>query len=400
MKKQRFTWKAVDERGIIRHGFWVSEDISEVHAHLHAKGFFPVRIRAVRDWHSIFTPALSSIRWSHFTRRLGTLLEAGIPLLQALEIMTSHEENLTFEQEQWKHVKERVEAGSDLSEALALLNPSPNMFVFSMIKAGEYTGTLGKVLNEVSDELDQELIYHKKIKSVLAYPLLLFFAAVIVLFVLSVWVLPMYEGLFTSMGVKTPFLTRVIFAAGRYIPLLVWSSFALFIGGLLVMKYRVSKGWRIGLNRLLELLPLLSKIYLLQDLVQFSRILARLIDAGIPLLDALRLTSGTLRSQEMLNLTNKLLLNVRQGKRMAPLLRASRIFPREGAEMISVAEESGQLDRILHYVTLMFRRELEDQLNQITRLIEPILILALAGLIGLVASGVMLPIIDLSSHLE
>lgn len=400
MKKRRFIWRAVDERGVIRQGSRLGEEIPEVQAQLRAEGYFPIGIRAAQNWQKIFFSTRSKFRWNHFTRRLGTLLEAGIPLLQALEIMTFREKELTFEQEQWKNVKEQVQAGSDLSEALARLNPAPNMFVISMIKAGEYTGTLGRVLNEIADELEQELIYHKKIKTALAYPLLLLFSVGIVLFVLSVWVLPMYEKLFTSLGAELPFVTRVIFAGGRIIPLLVWCTLALFLGGLLVIKLGVSKDWKMGLNGLLERLPLFSKIYRLRDLVQFCCILARLVDAGIPLLDALRLTAGTLRCQEMLELTNKLVLNVRQGKHMADLLRASRIFPREGAEMISVGEESGQLDRMLQYVTRMFRNELEDQLNRLTHMIEPLLILALAGLIGLVASGVMLPIIDLSSHLE
>jgi len=102
----------------------------------------------------------------------------------------------------------------------------------------------------------------------------------------------------------------------------------------------------------------------------------------------------------MLELINQLVLHVRQGKRMAPLLRASKVFPMEGAEMIAVAEETGQLDRMLQYVTHMFRRELEDHLNRLTRMVEPALILVIAGLIGLVAAGVMLPVFDLSTHLE
>jgi type IV pilus assembly protein PilC len=154
------------------------------------------------------------------------------------------------------------------------------------------------------------------------------------------------------------------------------------------------------LERSLGRLPLLGKVYRLRDLVQFSRVLERLLSAGIPLLEALRLTAGTLRSPEMQGLTSQLVLSVRQGKRIAPLLRASRVFPKEGAEMIAVAEEAGQLDQMLHYVTQMFRRELEDQLDRLTGMIEPALILAVAGLIGLVAAGVMLPIFDLSSHLE
>ena len=400
MSKQRFVWKAVDENGIIQHGVWVGKALSEVQTRLRNEGYFPVGIRTSWDWQSVAFQARAKMQWSHFARRLATLLEAGIPLLQALEMMTFHEEKLTLQLEQWKSVKERVEAGSDLSEALSLLHPSPNSFVLSIIKAGEYTGTLGKVLSEVADELDLEHVYQKKIKAALAYPMLLFFAVVVVLYVLSVWVLPMYEKLFRSMGADLPFLTRVIFACGRKIPVVLWSGIGLITSGLLVLRLTNPDLWKMRLERSLGRLPLLGKVYLLRDLVQFSRILERLLSAGIPLLEALRLTAGTLRSPEMLELTNQLVLSVRQGKRMAPLLRASRVFPKEGAEMIAVAEEAGQLDRMLHFVTQMFRRELEDQLDRLMRMIEPALILVLAGLIGLVASGVMLPIFDLSSHLE
>src|SRR5665648_1019595 len=115
----------------------------------------------------------------------GAILEAGIPLLQALEIMTFHQEKSTDQLEQWKTIKGRVEEGSDLSEAMSLLNPPPNSFVLSMIKAGEYTGTLGKVLSEVADETDQDFGYQKKIKAALAYPLFLLFAVVLSLIHIS-----------------------------------------------------------------------------------------------------------------------------------------------------------------------------------------------------------------------
>jgi len=399
MSKQRFVWKAVDANGIIQHGVWVGNQISEVQTRLRAEGYFPVAIRTSRNWRSVLLPTSTNFRWNHFARRLATLLEAGIPLLQALEIMTVHEEKATFQLEQWKSIKERVEEGSDLSEALSLLNPAPNSFVLSMIKAGEYTGTLGKVLNEVADEADQEYIHQKKIKTIFAYPMLLLVAVVVVLYVLSVWVLPMYEKLFMSMGAELPFLTRVIFACGRKLPVLLWSGLGLSATGLLVLRLTNPDLWKKRLEDILGRLPLIAKVYRLRDLVQFSRMLGRLLVAGIPLLEALRLTAGVLRVPEMLELLNQLVLHVRQGKRMAPLLRASRAFPVEGAEMIAVAEEAGQLDRMLDYVTQMFLRELEDQLDWLTRMIEPALILAVAGLIGLVAAGVMLPIFDLSSHL-
>ncbi|HWQ41036.1 MAG TPA: type II secretion system F family protein [Desulfosporosinus sp.] len=400
MSKQRFVWKAVDVNGTIQHGTWVEDDISEVQTRLRNEGYFPLAIRTRRNWQSIFLPSSMNFQWSHFTRRLATLLEAGIPLLQALEIMTLHEEKLTFQMEQWQSIKERVEEGNDLSEAMSLLKPSPTAFVLSMIKAGEYTGALGKVLSDVADELEQEHVYRKKIKAALSYPILLLVAVVVVLCVLSVWVLPMYEKLFIGMGAELPMLTQVIFDGGRMLPFFLWSMLGLVTGGLLVLKLMDPGLWKKRLEHIPEKLPLIGKVYRLRDLVQFSQMLGRLLVAGIPLLEALRLTVGAVRGPEMLELINRLVLQVRQGKRMAPLLRASRVFPKEGAEMIAVAEEAGQLDRMLDYVTQMFRRELEDQLDQLMRMIGPALILALAGVIGLVAAGVMLPIFDLSSHLE
>ncbi|MHB8075019.1 type II secretion system F family protein [Desulfosporosinus fructosivorans] len=400
MSRQRFVWKAVDQNGLIQRGILVAHEISEVQKYLRNKGHFPVVIRTSRNWQSVLLPSSTNFQWSHFARRLATLLEAGIPLLQALEIMTFHEEKLTFPMEQWKNIKERVEEGSDLSEAISRQNQSPNSFVLSMIKAGEYTGTLGKVLSDVADELDQENVYQKKIKAALAYPILLLFAVVVVLYVLSVWVLPMYEKLFISMGAELPFLTQVIFAGGRKLPVVLVSGLGLITSGLVVLKFTSPSSLRKRLIHIRGRLPLIGKVYHLRDLVQFSRMLGRLLGAGIPLLDALRLTAGAVSGLEMLELINRLVLNVREGKHMAPLLRASKAFPKEGAEMIAVAEEVGQLDQMLNYVTQMFQSELEDQLDRLTSMIEPALILALAGLIGLVAAGVMLPIFDLSSHLE
>lgn len=398
-KQQHFAWKAVDLNGILKRGVWEGDGTTDVQTRLREEGYFPVWVRGKWSWKSLRWSISANIRWSFFARRLATLLEAGIPLLKALEIMTFHEGKVTMEQELWTSVKEQVESGSDLSEALSQINPSPNSFVLSMIKAGEYSGSLGKILSEVADELEQEQELHKKIKAALAYPLLLSFGVIVVLYILSVWVLPMYEKLFLSIGsTELPFMTKVIFVSGQKLPLFLWGMLGLVTIFMLFLKYFKPNDWKKRLEHLLERLPTIGKIFRLRDLVQFSRMLGRLLAAGIPLLEALRLTAGTLRSPMMLDLTNQLVLSVRQGKRMAPLLRASRVFPREGTELIAVAEETGQLDRMLGYITDLFRRELEDQLVRSLRMIEPTLILALAGLIGLVASGVMIPIFDLGSN--
>ncbi|AFQ43025.1 type II secretion system F family protein [Desulfosporosinus meridiei] len=400
MSKQHFLWKAVDINGKVRRGIWADTGLYEVQRRLRKAGYFPVWIRSIAPIENALFPAGRNFKWSSFARRLATLLEAGIPILQALEMMSSNERS-SFDQDQLMILKNQVESGTDLSEALAHLNPSPNSFILSMIKAGEYTGNLGKVLSEIADELDLELEYQRKIRATLAYPALLFTAIILVLYALSVWILPMYEKLFLSVGVsELPFLTRVIFAGSQKLPLLLGGCLSLVSVSLLVVKFSSSNQWRIHLENLLGRAPLIGKVYHLRDLVQFSRMLSRLLTAGIPLLEALRLTAGTLRSPKMLALISNLILNVRQGKRMAPMLSASGIFPKEGAEMIGIAEEAGQLDLMMHYVTKIFRRDLEEQLEGLMRMIGPLLTIILAGLIGIIAGGVMLPIFDLSSQLQ
>ncbi|WP_407308267.1 type II secretion system F family protein [Desulfosporosinus sp. SB140] len=400
MSKHWFTWKALDNEQTMIGGLWVGDDAAEIQARLRNEGFFPVAIRRRQKPLREFLMHRAQIRWSFQTRRLANLLEAGIPFLQALEIMTSQKGELTFEQKQWLRVKDRVMAGSDLSEALQDLDSPPTPYVLSMIKAGEHAGNLGKALNEVADELEQDDAFRLKIHTALAYPMLLLIAVLVALFVLSTEVLPMYEKLFVSMDVELPFMTQVILMVGRKLPFILASLFLIAIGGILVLRFRNPNDWKINLKGLMRYLPLLNKIYRLNGLVQFTRILGRLLTTGIPLLEALRLTADTCRGSDMLKLTEQLIQSVRQGQRMAYILNTSEVFPREGAEMLAVAEETGQLDMMLYHITRLFRRDLECQLERLTRMIEPALILLLAGLIGLVAGGVMLPIFELSSHIE
>lgn len=400
MSREYFFWKAVDSQGKTQRGIWLAEGISEVQTRLRQEGYFPVWVRSVYPWQRTLFP-IQTFKWSGFLRRLATLLEAGIPLFQALEIMTANEEKSSREREQWKYLKDLVAGGSDLSEALAHLHPPPSPFILAMVKAGEYTGEMGKVLAEAADELDRQHVYRQKIKAALTYPLLLTGAVILVLYILAVWVLPMYQRLFLSVGaVDLPFVTKVIFGVGQKLPLLLEGILALAGAGVLFWRFKAQNRRIVSWQRYVSRVPWAGKVCRLRDLVQFCGMLERLLRAGIPLLEGLQLTEETLRSSQMSELINRLISNVRQGQRMAPLLRESGIFPLEGAAIIGIGEEAGELEKMFHYVTEIFRRDLEDVLNRNMNLIGPVFTLAAAVLVAFVAGGVMLPIFDLSSHLE
>ncbi|WP_088226378.1 type II secretion system F family protein [Desulfosporosinus sp. FKB] len=399
MSKRWFKWKAVDAQGILQSGRCLGNDSFEVQTLLKKEGYLPVKIKKHKNWLAEFI-VRSNAQWGHFANRLSSLLEAGIPLLQALEIMTQSQGNLTFEQSQWSSVKNSIAAGCDLWEALLQLKSPPNAYVLSMIKAGEYSGNLANVLSEVAAELEQEDNFRQRIKAALAYPIFLLLAVFVVLCSLSMGVLPMYERLFASMNVELPELTQVIFAVGRKFPLTLQVMGGLAVMMLLICVIWKPKDWQNYLNNKIRHFPYLGRIFRLRDLIQFNSILGHLLMTGIPLLEGLRLTAGTLQTMEMLALTERLMLSVKQGNPMADLLFESGIFPKEGAEMIAVAEESGNLDKMFLQIALSLRKDLEFRLDQFTRILGPALILVMAGLVGLVAGGVMIPIFDLSSQLK
>ena len=400
MSKQWFHWKAVDGQGTIKSGRWPAENLSEVLGRLRDEGYLPVTVRKTDSRFKHFIPLGSRVQWSFLAGRLASLLEAGIPLLQALEIMTTAWLGSAAGQRQWEGVKSSVLAGKDLAEALQSLRPAPPTYVLAMVKAGEHSGNLGKVLQETAAELEREEEFRQRLRTALAYPIFLLTAVLIVLVVLSTSILPMYESLFASMSVPLPWLTRVIFGVGQKLPAALAAFGAVVLASLIVARLSAPNVWRKRFSAGISALPLVGRIYRLRDLVNFTQISGHLLSTGIPLLDSLRLTVGVQKTPGMAELTERLIRDLRQGKRLAGVLYASRIFPREAAEMLAVAEESGQLDKMFINVARLYRQELEYQLERLTQLLGPVLTLIMAGLIGLTAGGIMLPMFDLSSHLE
>ena len=400
MKSFPYVWKAIDLEGRTLRGVSELEEIGQIRSRLREQGFYPVLIRPGRNPCGLLKSMnRTKYQWVSTARHLATLLEAGIPLLSAVEILTV--EGMTkHKQEEWQRVKEKIESGSELSEALTFLSPPPTLYISSMVKAGEQTGRLAQSLHEVADELDQEYFFRNKIQGALAYPLLLLAAGLSILHILGIWVLPMYEKLFAGLDAELPYLTRVIFAFGRHLPLFVWGLLFAVCLVFLGLWFKNPGSWKLQLQRFAARLPLIGSFYRLADLVQFSRILGGLLQAGIPLLDSLYLTADTVRSQEMRLLISRLIRGVREGKRLAPVLRTAGLFPLTACQMVLVGEESGRLDVMFQHVARTYRRELEQKLERFSRMIEPAFISGMALFIGLVAVGVLLPVFEASTHLQ
>lgn len=408
MGNRSFNWKALDQDGRVIRGIWEFKHASEVRSQLFSQGYYPLEIRLNKQiLHSVgsfmdrVNKKSDSLRiWAGIAKRLSLLLQAGIPLVTAIEILGETDKKARFSSFAWDLVKEQIEAGVELSEALQALHPSPTPFIRAMIRAGEQAGTLPEVLAQISVDFEEEYLFRRKLVGAYSYPLFLFLLAFGVIYALSVMVLPVYERIFMSLDSELPILTQVIFSFSRSLPWMMMTILLILMGLFLAIRVRYPKIWREKVSDLISRVPILGRIYRLNDWFQFTRVLATLLEAGIPLMEALNLTSGTVRHYEMKKMIAYLGNAAREGKRLAPVLRLSREFPIEASQMLAVGEESGQLCEMLHSMAKMFHMDLEEQMETLPRILGPVLIIIISAIVGAVAVGVLLPIFDVGTHLD
>ena len=400
MKSLAYVWKAVATNGEIRQGVCEVAEVAYILTWLREQGLLPLKIKPRRVRLRSFLARKNPKRqWAVFIRRLAIALEAGIPLLKALDIITLHVPSKN-QGILWQGIKEQIQRGSDLSEAFQSVSPAPSLFIQSMVKAGEKAGTLAKTLSEVADDLEQECLFQRKIQGALTYPLLLLGTVFMVILVLSLWVLPIYDKLFTSLGTQLPYLTVVVFALGRQLPIVFATVILLGLSGMLYLKLSRPRTWQELISNFVIRIPLFSSIFKLNELIRFCSVLGGLLSAGIPLLETLQFTEDSVVSSQMRQLVKKVFIGVRQGKSFTEVLKGLPLFPSDACEMLVVAEEAGKLDLMLQRLAIMFRQELEEKLDRLVHLIEPTLIVGSAGLIGLVAVGILLPVFEISTYVQ
>ena len=332
-----------------------------------------------------------------FTHHLATLIRAGVPLLECLDILSSEAENPALQQVV-KHIREDVEGGALLAHALKR-NPTVfNEFYRSMVEVGETTGRLDESLTQLAVYLDKQAQLRAKIFSGLAYPAMLLAVALIVLVFLLIWVVPLFSGLFQDMGESLPWLTQVVIdlAEGVRDHFFLLAAF----GGSLVMGIRwflknpksrqAIDGWLLGV-------PLLGSVIQKAATVRFSRTLGFLVRRGVPLLSALGV-AGTVTGNKIFEQSIKLAaIAIQNGRPLSETLRAGQIFPTMVPQMIKVGESTGSMDVMLEKIADLFEQEVDRTVATLTSVLEPFIILVVGCGIALVVVAMYLPIFSIGS---
>jgi type II secretory pathway component PulF len=332
-----------------------------------------------------------------FTREMASLLAGGIPLAQALTLL-KREAKQPGPLALWTQIHNDVVEGNSLADSLAQHPKAFSTIYVAMVRAGEAGGFLDVVLNQISEFRAREQDLKGKVKAAMVYPCVLGCLAVLVLIFLLTFFIPRFSGIFNQFGGQLPFLTQIILNTSSVLT----SSYAIFVVIALVIigffthrMIQTDVGRR-RMERLILKTPALGKVVAFFAMVRFCRMLGTLLGAGVPLIASLKVSKEAIGNQTLSDTVGFGIDEVQKGASLARSLGSSdQLFPPSVVEMIAIAEETGRLDKELVRLSIAYESELDRQLRMLVSLAEPAMLFLMAGFIGTVVIGMLLPIFNL-----
>ena len=330
-----------------------------------------------------------------FTRQFSVMIDAGLPLVQCLEILANQQEHKSF-QKILLQVRQDVEAGSTLADAMRRHPKAFNNLYVNMIAAGEAGGILDTILQRLSVYIEKAVKLSQQVKAALIYPVAVIVIAAIVVAVILLKVIPTFAALFTSLGAELPFPTRVVIAASNFLA----RYFIFFIIGIVALifafkrYYATYRGRRV-VDGLVLKIPVLGQIMRKISVARFCRTLATLTSSGVPILESLDITARTSGNAIVEDAIVEVRRSVEGGKTIVEPLRDSGVFPNMVVQMIGVGEQTGALDQMLNKIGDFYEDEVDAAVAGLVKLLEPVMIFILGTIIGGIVIAMYLPMFTL-----
>ena len=422
----RYTYVALDARGQESTGLMDAGSSNEVIGQLRQAGFFPTSVHEEgKGGRATATPAaVKAVRAPRvrgqssftlfqrktvkpkilmiFTRQLATLIDSGLPLLRSLTVLAKQERDQVLRNTTNK-LAESVQSGSTFSDAMAQHPGIFNDLYVNMVKAGEVGGVLEVVLTRLAEFQEKAAKIRNKVKAAMVYPVIVMFMAVAIMAFLLVFIVPKFEAIFHDMLGDKPLPTVTLFVIG--VSKFVQTNYLFLIGALIAMvagyKFanRTPKG-RAALDRVRLRVPLFGDLLRKTAISRFSRTLGTLVTSGVPILQALNITRATSGNYVIANAISQVHDSVKEGESIVQPLEASGVFPPMVISMIDVGEETGQLPEMLLKVADVFDDEVDNSVAALTSMLEPIMIVFLAVVVGTIVIALFMPLISIISGLQ
>ena len=333
-----------------------------------------------------------------FTRQLATMLKAGVPLLQSFEIVARGHSNARFSR-LMMDVKSRIEAGSSLADAFRQYPAQFDNLYCNLVAAGESSGMIDAILDRLATYKEKILALKSKIKSALFYPSAVVAVAIIVVWVIMIFVIPAFKDVFSSFGASLPAPTQFVIDLSDVVVKWWWLAF-LAIGGTLFgmsVLFKRSETFRYTMDRLILKFPVIGDILEKATVARWSRTLATMFAAGVPLVESLDAVAGAAGNSVYATATKRIQTDVSTGTSLTNAMMATHLFPNMVLQMVQIGEESGSLDAMLTKIADFFEREVDDSVAALSSLLEPIIIVFLGVVVGGLVVAMYLPIFKLGA---
>lgn len=335
-----------------------------------------------------------------FTRQLATLIDAGLPIIRSLLILEEQVESVVF-RDKIKQIAKDIEGGSSLSDAMA---KHPGVFdplYVNMVRAGEIGGVLEAVLNKIAEFLEKRQALIGKVRSAMMYPIVVSLLAIGITAFILIKIIPKFVDIFSQMGAELPWLTMMLVKASHILIHEAWKVL-LAVALVWIVYWRINKT-REGkhvFDRLKLRLPVFGMLLRKVAIVRFAGTLATLIQAGVPILQALDIVRDTSGNEVIARAMDKVYNSVKDGESIHEPLRDSKVFPPLVVHMVAVGEETGAIDAMLNKVAEAYEREVNDTVNALTSILEPLLIVFLGVIVGTIVIALYLPLFKLPSMVK
>jgi type IV pilus assembly protein PilC len=396
-KQYPFSWQGKDPKGTVIKGTLVAVNEAAVRASLRRQGLVPTQIRRK----STLFQKRAKITTSDialFSRQLATMMQAGIPLVQAFDIVAAGHENPSM-QKLLTEIKTDIESGTTLADALAKHPLYFDDLFVNLVNSGEQAGALETLLDKIATYKEKTEAIKKKIKKALTYPAAVVAVAVIVTAVLLIFVIPQFEDLFQGFGADLPAFTQFVVGLSLFVRdngLFIVVAMVAAVTAFSYFKKR-SRRFNHFLDRLILRVPVVGEILRKASIARFTRTLSTMFAAGVPLVEALESVAGATGNIVFEKATMEIRTEVATGQRLQRAMEATELFPNMVIQMVAVGEESGSLDEMCGKVADFYERDVDDAVDNLSSLLEPLIMAILGVLVGGLVIAMYLPILKLGA---
>ena len=395
-----FTYEGLDRKGKKTKGEMSGKNVALVKAQLRKQGINVNKIhkKTTNPLASFSKAKIKPMDVAIFTRQLATMMKAGVPLVQSFEIVAEGLDNLSM-REVVNGIKNEVEGGNTFAGAIQKYPLYFDPLFCSLVESGEQSGALETMLDRVAQYKEKSELLKQKINKAMKYPISVIFVAIIVTVILLLKVVPVFQDLFSSFGAELPAFTMMVINMSKWLQdyWFVLLIVILGIGGGFSEAKKRSTAFNNMLDRLALKAPIVGDLVYKSTVARFARTLSTTFSAGVPLVDALVSCAGATGNVVYKDAVLKIRDEVSTGQQLGFAMRQSGIFPSMALQMVSIGEESGALDAMLDKVATHFENEVDNAVDGLTSMMEPLIMAVLGVLIGGLVIAMYLPIFQLGS---